>query len=482
MENLKSSLFVIGNLLVFFSIYSFIPGIIDYLYQGTDWVVFFVISIVCLFTGLNVSFIFKRKDKDVEVLSAFLLTLISWVLLTFIGALPFYLGTTSLTLIDAFFESMSGLTTTGATVIQNLDSTSKSILIWRAMLQWLGGIGIIVMAITILPLLNVGGMQVFRSESSDTSEKILPRSREIAVAIFKIYFALTVICAFFYFIFGMNAFDAIAHSMTTIATGGFSTYTNSFKHFNSFEIELIAIIFIILGSIPFLSYLKFVKGNRTIFFSDKQIQGFIFFLTFSILIIILYGIIYLQQDLLTSLRSALFNVTSIISGTGFTTNDYSGWGNFAIFYFLLLMLIGGCAGSTTCGIKIFRFQIIGQFIKKQIKNIFYPHGVFPIKYNNQSIDDKFLSSVLTFVCLYIGIFLLLSLLLSLTGLDLITSISGAATSISNVGPGLGDTIGPSENFAYLSNLAKWFLIMGMLLGRLELFTVLILFLPSFWKN
>ena len=325
-------------------------------------------------------------------------------------------------------------------------------------------------------------MQVFRSESSDTSEKILPRSREIAVAIFKIYFALTVICAFFYFIFGMNAFDAIAHSMTTIATGGFSTYTNSFKHFNSFEIELIAIIFIILGSIPFLSYLKFVKGNRTIFFSDKQIQGFIFFLTFSILIIILYGIIYLQQDLLTSLRSALFNVTSIISGTGFTTNDYSGWGNFAIFYFLLLMLIGGCAGSTTCGIKIFRFQIIGQFIKKQIKNIFYPHGVFPIKYNNQSIDDKFLSSVLTFVCLYIGIFFII--------IPVVVTYRFRSNNLNiwcgNVyikcGSGLGDTIGPSENFAYLSNLAKWFLIMGMLLGRLELFTVLILFLPSFWKN
>ena len=183
MENLKSSLFVIGNLLVFFSIYSFIPGVIDYFYQGTDWVVFFVISIVCLFTGLNVSFIFKRKDKDVEVLSAFLLTLISWVLLTFIGALPFYLGTTSLTLIDAFFESMSGLTTTGATVIQNLDSTSKSILIWRAMLQWLGGIGIIVIAIAIFPILKIGGMQLFQSEFSSKEEKVLPRTTKIATGI-----------------------------------------------------------------------------------------------------------------------------------------------------------------------------------------------------------------------------------------------------------------------------------------------------------
>jgi len=270
--------------------------------------------------------------------------------------------------------------------------------------------------------------------------------------------------------------------MTTIATGGFSTYTNSFGHFDSFEIELVAIIFIIMGSIPFLSYIKFIKGDRLIFFSDKQIQGFLFFLILSILTILIYSMLYLKSDLVTAIRTTLFNVTSIISGTGYTTNNYSGWGNFAVFYFLLLMLVGGCAGSTTCGIKIFRFQIIGQFIKKQIKNIFYPHGVFPVKYNKQAIDEKFLSSVLTFVCLYIGLFLLLSLLLSLTGLDLITSISGAATSLSNVGPGLGDTIGPSENFAYISNVAKWFLIVGMLLGRLELFTVLILFLPSFWKN
>ena len=280
----------------------------------------------------------------------------------------------------------------------------------------------------------------------------------------------------------MNVFDSIAHSMTTIATGGFSTYTNSFGHFDSFEIELVAIIFIIMGSIPFLSYIKFIKGDRLIFFSDKQIQGFLFFLILSILTILIYSMLYLKSDLVTAIRTTLFNVTSIISGTGYTTNNYSGWGNFAVFYFLLLMLVGGCAGSTTCGIKIFRFQIIGQFIKKQIKNIFYPHGVFPVKYNKHAIDEKFLSSVLTFVCLYIGLFLLLSLLLSLTGLDLITSISGAATSLSNVGPGLGDTIGPSENFAYISNVAKWFLIVGMLLGRLELFTVLILFLPSFWKN
>ncbi|MAJ57503.1 MAG: potassium transporter TrkH [Candidatus Pelagibacter sp.] len=480
-SGIKTVFLISGYLLIILSCVMIIPYVVEQ-FMGDGSHVFAICSVLTAFIGILLIITNQTKNKKLNIQHAFLMTTLAWLFISLFGSLPFMFSTLNLNFTDAYFETMSGITTTGSTILIDVERSSKGILIWRALLQWLGGIGIIVMAITILPLLNVGGMQVFRAESSDNSEKILPRSREIALAIFKIYFVLTIACASFYFLFGMSVFDSIAHSMTTIATGGFSTYTNSFGHFDSFEIELVAIIFIIMGSIPFLSYIKFIKGDRLIFFSDKQIQGFLFFLILSILTILIYSMLYLKSDLVTAIRTTLFNVTSIISGTGYTTNNYSGWGNFAVFYFLLLMLVGGCAGSTTCGIKIFRFQIIGQFIKKQIKNIFYPHGVFPVKYNKQAIDEKFLSSVLTFVCLYIGLFLLLSLLLSLTGLDLITSISGAATSLSNVGPGLGDTIGPSENFAYISNVAKWFLIVGMLLGRLELFTVLILFLPSFWKN
>ena len=358
MENLKSSLFVIGNLLVFFSIYSFIPGVIDYLYQGTDWVVFFVISIVCLFTGLNVSFIFKKKDKDVEVLSAFLLTLISWVLLTFIGALPFYLGTTGLTLIDAFFESMSGLTTTGATVIQNLDSTSKSILIWRAMLQWLGGIGIIVIAIAIFPILKIGGMQLFQSEFSSKEEKVLPRTTKIATGIGFVYFFLTIICSFSLFVTGMTGFDSVAHGMTIIATGGFSTKDMSIGFFDSVSIELVTIFFMILSSLPFILLFQSIRGKLIDLVASSQVRFFLI-LIFSITILVAFWLKrYYEVDFFQSLRISAFAVTSISTGSGFSTYDFSVWGSFTTLLFLFLMLIGGCSGSSSCGLKIFRIQIL----------------------------------------------------------------------------------------------------------------------------
>ena len=274
MSKLKSSLFVIGNLLVFFSIYSFIPGVIDYYSQGTDWVVFFVISIICLFTGLNVSFVFKKKDHDVDILSAFLLTLISWVLLTLISSVPFFLGTTNLNFIDSFFESMSGLTTTGATVINDLDNTSKSLLIWRAMLQWLGGIGIIVIAIALFPILKIGGMQLFQSEFSSKEEKVLPRTKTIAAGIGVVYILLTILCSLSLFLTGMTIFDSIAHGMTILATGGFSNYNESIGYFDSSLIELTSIIFIILGSIPFIAYIKYLNGDKKIFFNDTQIKTF----------------------------------------------------------------------------------------------------------------------------------------------------------------------------------------------------------------
>ena len=280
----------------------------------------------------------------------------------------------------------------------------------------------------------------------------------------------------------MNVFDAINHALTTVSTGGYSTYTNSIGHFDSFLLEAVAIVFIISGSIPFLAYIKFARGDLLVFFKDKQIIGFMLVLAASVLIIFINLFMSIDKEPIYAFRDAAFNVVSIMTGTGYTTQDYGSWGNFAIFYFLILMFIGGCSASTTCGVKVFRFQILISFIDKQIKQIFYPHGIFPIRYNNQIINDQFLTSVLTFVCLYIFVFFILTLLLSLTGLDLITSVSSAATSISNVGPGLGPTVGPGGNFFTLSDSAKWLLSLGMLLGRLELFTVLILFLPSFWRN
>tara|TARA_B100000029_G_scaffold475092_1_gene518083 strand:+ start:170 stop:1150 length:981 start_codon:yes stop_codon:yes gene_type:complete len=326
-------------------------------------------------------------------------------------------------------------------------------------------------------------MQLFRMESSDTTEKILPRAREVTLIISLIYLSLTFFCGLAYWAVGMNIFDSVAHSMTTIATGGFSTYSDSIGHFQNPKIETISIIFIILGSIPFIAYLKFVKGNKKIFLEDTQIKGLIYILFFSVTLMFLYLILNnTENSFLSNLRISAFNVVSVLSGTGYVTDDFSSWGKFPLIFFLFLMFVGGCAGSTTCGIKIFRFQILARFASNQIKRLVYPHGVFPIKYNNKKITDTFIYSIMTFIFLYFLIFFILASILSLNGLDFVTAISGAASAISNVGPGLGDLIGPNGNYSELPNISKLCLSLGMLLGRLELFAVLVLFFPSFWKD
>ena len=350
-------------------------------------------------------------------------------------------------------------------------------------MQWLGGIGIIVMAITILPLLKVGGMQLFKMEGPLSTEKILPRTLEVATILILTYLVLTSLCAFFYWLFGMSIFDSVAHSMTTIATGGFSTHNESIGFFSNSNIEIVASIFIILGSIPFISYLKFIKGNKKIFIQDIQIKGLINILCLSIIIMFVYlFIISDETSILENFRISFFNVISILSGTGYVTDDFGLWGKFSLIFFLFLMFIGGCAGSTACGIKIFRLQMLLVFLKNQIKKLISPNSVIIVKYNNQKISDDFMKSVITFIFSFLLIFFIIALLLSLSGLDFITAISGAASAISNVGPGLGDIIGPDGNYKNIPDISKWILSFGMLLGRLELFAILVLFFPSFWRN
>ena len=482
MNNYKTVFFAIGVLLVILGAFMLIPFFVQFIYDEKNNT-FLVSASVTAFIGTLLVLTNLEENKKLNLQQAFLLTTLSWLGIAIFGCLPFLLSNLNLSLVDAFFESMSGITTTGSTIITNLDDAPKSILIWRAILQWLGGIGVIVMAITILPLLNIGGMQLFRMESSDTAEKILPKTREITLIISIIYLALTFTCGISYWAVGMNIFDSIAHSMTTIATGGFSTYSGSIGHFQNPRIEIISIIFIVLGSIPFIAYLKFVKGDKKIFLKDAQIKGLIYILIISILLMFLYLMLSNKEySFSENLRISTFNVVSVLSGTGYVTADFSSWGNFPLIFFLFLMFIGGCAGSTTCGIKIFRFQILSHFIINQIKKLVYPHGVFSIKYNNEKINDTFIYSIITFIFLYFFIFFILAALLSVNGLDFITAISGSASAISNVGPGLGNVIGPNGNFSDLPNFSKLSLSLGMLLGRLELFAVLVLFFPSFWKN
>ena len=443
---------------------------------------FFSSSIITIFIGVLTILATLKKDNQLNLQQAFLFSTLSWISIALFGSLPFLLSNLNLSFSESFFESMSGITTTGSTIITNLNETPKAILLWRAMLQWLGGIGIIVMAITLMPIMNIGGMQLFVISTSNTPEKILPKSKEISFRLILVYMALTFICAVFYKIFGMGFFDSIVHSMTTIATGGFSNYNESIGYFDSALIEFTSIVFIILGSIPFIAYIKYLNGDKKIFIDDAQIKTFFKIIIFSIILMFIYLSIKNQSIVQVNLRQISFNVISILTGTGYVTQNFSEWGAFPLMYFLILMFIGGCAGSTACGIKIFRVQILYQFISNQLKKIIYPRGIFNIRYEKNNIDEKFMSSIISFIFLYIFIFFIITALLSINGLNFITAISAAATSISNVGPGLGEIIGPNGNFSQLSDFSKWILSIAMILGRLELFAVLVLFIPSFWRK
>ena len=397
------------------------------------------------------------------------------------GALPYWWSGIVPSFTDAFFESMSGLTTTGATIIVGLDTAPPGILFWRGLMQWLGGLGIIVMAVAVLPMLQIGGMQVFRAEAFDTPEKILPRATQISGSMTLVFVVLTAVCAGAYVVAGMEFDDAVIHAMTTVATGGFSTKDASLGHFDSAAIDIIAIVFMILGSIPFLLYVQTLQGRARPLLTDSQVRAFL--TTLGVSTLIAWAIAHLSGHHvdLEALRHAAFNVVSITTGTGYASTDYGLWGPHAVAFFFIIMFIGGCAGSTSCGIKIFRFQVLFAELKYHLKQTLYPNGVFVKKYNNRPLEERVTDAVMSFFFLYISAFVALAVALRLVGVDFVTAISGAGSAISNVGPGLGEIIGPAGNYKALSDPAKWLLSAGMLLGRLELFTVLVLFMPRFWR-
>ncbi|NNL73819.1 MAG: TrkH family potassium uptake protein, partial [Silicimonas sp.] len=404
-----------------------------------------------------------------------------WAVLPIFGAIPLVQGATAASLTDAYFEAMSGLTTTGSTVFSGLDDLPAGLLLWRSMLQWFGGIGIIVVAMAFLPELRVGGMQIFRSEAFDTDGKVLPRAAEIASRISIVYLALTVVCILAYVLSGLTLFNAINHAMTTIATGGFSTHDASFGTYRGAP-EVIATVFMVLASLPFVRYVQFLAGSAQPLYRDSQIRAFLATVGLLIVTVTLFRLVVSGDEPLPALREASFNITSIITGTGYASTDYQLWGAFPIAIFFFVGLIGGCAGSTSCSVKVFRYQIVFIAISNQIRRIHSPHGVFKPKYEGRSLTEDVISSVTAFMTLFFVTLGVLSVLLSATGLDFVTSVSGAATAIANVGPGLGHIIGPAGNFGPLNDAAKWILIAGMLLGRLELMVVFVLFTSRFWRT
>ena len=473
---------VIGILLSTLAVMMVVPAVFDLLAGHPDWEVFLVSAGVTLLVGIATALACHTSGMRLSVRQAFVMTTLSWLVLTLFAALPLHFSELGMSFTDAFFEAMSGLTTTGSTVMTGLDHAPPGILIWRAILQWLGGIGIIVMAIAILPLLRVGGMQLFRMESSDQSEKALPRAAQIASAIGVIYTMLTGIWALGYWFAGMSGFEAIAHAMTTIATGGFSTSDQSIGKFDSVAIDYLAAGGMVIGALPFLLYLKVLQGHLGALFSDTQVQWFLTVVV--LLILVTTGWLWLENNvpLESAVRLATVNLVSIITGTGYATDDYSLWGSFALPIFFFIMFIGGCAGSTTCGIKVFRFQVLYASARTQIHHLLQPHGVFIPYYNRRPISDEVITSVLSFFFMWFLAFSVLALGLGLLGLDFLTAFSSAATAIANVGPALGPVTGPAGTFQDLPDAAKWLLSLGMLLGRLELFTVIVLFTRSFWRG
>ncbi len=481
MIELRPVIFVIGILLSVLAVAMVIPAVVDIAVGHPDWQVFSVAAFVTLFVGVSMMLTTRASLSSFSVRQAFVMTNLAWFVIAAFGALPFQFSELELDAVDAFFESMSGVTTTGATVIVGLDFAPPGILLWRAILQWLGGIGIIVMAVAILPMLQVGGMQMFRVEAFDT-DKVLPRAAQIAGGIAIIYVFLTAMAALLLWSIGMSGFDAVAHAMTSIATGGFSTYDASVGHFDNAAIDWSMSAIMVLGSIPFVLYLRVIRGDLRPVFADTQVRWFLAILALSIVFTAYWLYDSDRMDLLSSLRYSTFNVISVMTGSGFATDDYNAWGSFVVTVMFVLMFIGGCAGSTTCGIKIFRLQVLYATANAQIHRLMQPNGVFFPYYNKKPIPDPVATSVMSFFFLFAACFALLAVGLGLTGLDFITAVSGAASAIANVGPGLGDTIGPAGTYATLPDSAKLILSLGMLLGRLELFTVLILLAPSFWRG
>lgn len=473
---------VTGALVATLGVAMLLPALVDLAADNDDWMIFASAGMVTILVGFGLFIANRGAPKGLSTRQAMLMTVVSWVALVAFGALPIHWSGIVPSYTDAFFESMSGLTTTGATVITGLDTAPPGLLFWRGLLQWLGGLGIIVMAIAVLPMLQIGGMQLFKAEAFDTAEKILPRATQISTSITLVFIAITGVCAIAYIAVGMAADDALIHAMTTVATGGFSTKDASIGYFANAGVEWVAILFMILGSIPFILYVQMLQGRFRPLFADEQVKVFFGFLIAAVIAGWMMAHFSEYHMGINGLRHAAFNVVSVMTGTGYSSTDYGQWGSHAVTFFFVLMFVGGCAGSTSCGIKIFRFQVFFEAVRQHIAQVMYPHGVFRAHFNGKPIEQRVIASVMSFFFLFMTSFVVLAMLLRLSGLDTITSLSGAGTALANVGPGLGDIIGPSGNFQSLSDVQKWLLSAGMLLGRLELFTVLVLLLPRFWRS
>ena len=481
MVNFRPILFVIGLVLSKLALFMYIPTLVafftgtgGFLEFGKSVLITHTIAFLCLTIGRTANFRLGVRDM-------FLITSLVWTIASAFAALPFvFINHISFT--DAYFETMSGITTTGSTVLSGLDDMAPSILLWRSTLQWLGGIGFIVMAVAVLPMLNVGGMRLFQTESSDWSDKSSPRAKTVAKNIVAVYLVLTAVCTLGYLLTGMSVFDAINHAFTTLSTGGYSTSDGSMNHFSN-GAHWVGTLFMFLGGLPFLLFVSALKSrNMDPLFKDAQVRGFTYLFLGSSAVIAAWLVIRDGYSFLDAVRVSMFNIVSVVTTTGFGLEDFTAWGALPTTLFAFLMMAGACSGSTSGGVKVFRFQIAMTLLQKQMMKLIHPSGVFVQRYNQRPVNDDIVRSLVAFGLMFFITIIVIAGGLSAMGLDPITSISGSITAVANVGPGMGSVIGPTGNFAPLPDAAKWLLSVGMLMGRLEILTLLVLFFPAFWRR
>ncbi|SMF05340.1 trk system potassium uptake protein TrkH [Tistlia consotensis] len=481
-RTLRFVLYVDGLLLLILAAAMTVPMIVDAAESQRDWLTFATSAGVTAYVGGSLAFACRGDRGAIDRRGGYLLTASAWVVVCAFASLPLHFSSLHLSFADAFFETMSGLTTTGSTVITGLDHLPPGLLLWRSLLNWIGGVGIVVMAIVMLPALGVGGMQLFRTESSDISGKPVPRAVEMAGLTVLVYVGLSVACAAAYGVAGMNFFDAVNHAMATIATGGFSTKDASIGYYNSVPIELVSIVFMIAGACPLIWYARLIIHRRQALSEERQVPALLGVLLVAIAAATVWNCATNGMSLGHSLRVSAFNVTSVLTDTGFATSDFAGWGSFAIGLFFLLYLIGGCAGSTSGAIKIFRWQILFVSARRQVRMMLSPHRVLATRYGERAVDDETVQSVRNFFFLYLLTLLILTLVVTATGIDFLSSVSAVAQAMANAGPGLGKMGGPAGNFEAFPDAAKWLLSLAMLLGRLELSTIYVLLLSDYWRG
>lgn len=480
---MRAAFYVAAVFAIYISVAMLVPAITDLYYGSNDWKVFAVCALGTGGLALIVAAATRSRPPLQSTRFAFLLVVVLWATLGLVGALPFYAaGSLELDFASAVFESVSAATTTGSTTITGLDSLPPGILLWRSLLQWIGGVGVIALGLFLLPFLNVGGFSYFRIESSDIEERPFERFSTFMQALIAIYIAITALCAICYAATGMEIFDAINHAMTTIATGGFSTHDASFGYFAGDAVLWVSTIFMLASAIPFSILLLFFVRGRLDALRDPQIRVFLGYVACFVVVITLYRTIVMDVPFWEALTEVAFNYTSIITTTGYASEDYTLWGPLPVTAFFFATFLGGCSGSTVGGIKAYRFLILARILTNGVRQLIHPHSVYSVRYGTRVVDADMQRSVVLFLSAFLLVWVAATIVLAACNLDLVTAMTASLTALTNVGPGLGHTIGPVGNFSSLGDVAKWTLSAAMLLGRLEILAVLVLLAPEFWRN